>query len=355
MKSHDYINELQPQLEAAFKSQDAELLNVVFDIEGKKIYADKLILSIKSSTFKSMLSDRWISKNDSIKVETYKYEDFKELLTFIYSGECNITNENIFAILDMAEFYQIEHLKKLCDEYLSKMELNLSNVLQLIETSNKYSLIQMKGEIETFIFQNFANLAKFDGFLNADKSIIKEMVAMESNFSKYHEKMFQSIYEWSENQAIKKQKLSNDESFNMNDAIKVEMHEFLPNIQFKKMKLTFLKDYVVKITNSNGQTIFGDISGEQNYEIELMKTLNGRESVNDPFFIFWSTNGEIPSTPNPLKKRDGVQWYLVQDVVNGVVSARDYRCHFDDDDSLIAEMFAESDFEVTRKCKIESE
>uniref|UniRef100_A0A914Q909 BTB domain-containing protein n=1 Tax=Panagrolaimus davidi TaxID=227884 RepID=A0A914Q909_9BILA len=92
MKSWKYTNNIFSQLEAAFKSQDPELFDIVFEIEGKKLYADKLILSINSSTFKSMLSDRWISKNNSIKIETYKFEDFKELLTFIYSGECNLTS-----------------------------------------------------------------------------------------------------------------------------------------------------------------------------------------------------------------------------------------------------------------------
>uniref|UniRef100_A0A914QWB2 BTB domain-containing protein n=1 Tax=Panagrolaimus davidi TaxID=227884 RepID=A0A914QWB2_9BILA len=241
-----FINKFHRHLESAFESQDPELFDIVFEIEGKKLYADKLILSINSSTFKSMLSDRWISKNDSIKIENYKFDDFKELLSFIYSGKCNITNENIFTILDMSEFYQIEDLKELCDEYLSKMELNLTNIIQLIETSNKYSLIKIKEPIRTFIFQNFANMAKFEGFLNGDKSIIKEIVSKESYFSKHHEDRFQCICEWSENQAVKKQKESNDENFDMNDAIKTEIQELLPYIQFKKMRLTFLMDYVVR-------------------------------------------------------------------------------------------------------------
>uniref|UniRef100_A0A914QVC2 BTB domain-containing protein n=1 Tax=Panagrolaimus davidi TaxID=227884 RepID=A0A914QVC2_9BILA len=303
ISSMNYINKLQTQLESAFQSQDPELLDIVFDFEGKKIYADKLSLSNNSSTFESMLSDRWTFKNDAIKIETYKFDDFKELLTFIYSGKCNITNENIFTILDMSEFYQIEDLKKICDVFLSKTKLNLSNVLQHFETSNKYSLIQMKEPIQTFIFQNFANLAKFEGFLNADKSIIKEIVAMESNFSKHHEDMFQSV---------------------------------------------------IKITNSLGKSVYCDLSGKQKYEIEIMKSLIGRESENkNPLSIYWDVCCKKPSTPSPLKKRDGVQWYLTY-FVDGDIGV--IRCsvlvfgYY-----LIAEMFAETDFEVTRFCKIEIE
>uniref|UniRef100_A0A914QIR0 BTB domain-containing protein n=1 Tax=Panagrolaimus davidi TaxID=227884 RepID=A0A914QIR0_9BILA len=378
MKSMNYINKIQPQLEAAFKSQDPELFDIVFDFEGKKLYADKLILSINSSTFKSMLSDRWISKNDAIKIETYKYDDFKELLTFIYSGKCNITNENVVRILHMSEFYQIEDLKDLCEENLSKTKLNLSNIFQLLETSNKCSLIQTKKPIHDFVTHNFSNFIKSDELLNADKSMIKEIVAIESNLSKHHEYMFQLIYKWSKNQSIKKQRLSIDENFDMKDAIKTEMQEFLPNIQFNKMKLKFLQKFVVpkcflftsdelanilknpnpdarvKITNSNGQAIYGDISFKQKNEIELIKSLNGRKSDNEfRFYIYWDTYCEIPDTPSPLKKKDGVEWYLTYDD-EGRIGVT-HCCHIEHGDYLLAEMFSTTDFVITTKCKIKIE
>uniref|UniRef100_A0A914PQ78 BTB domain-containing protein n=1 Tax=Panagrolaimus davidi TaxID=227884 RepID=A0A914PQ78_9BILA len=281
MKSKKYINKIQPQLEAAFKSQDPDLFDIVFDIKGKKLYADKLILSINSSTFKTMLSDRWISKNNSIKIDAFKFDDFKELLTFIYSGECNITNENILTILDMAEFYQIEDLKELCDEYLSTIELNLSN-----------------------------------------------------------------IYKWSENQAIKKQQLSNDETFDIKDAIKTEMHELLPYLQFKKMKLKFLNEFVVQ------RGFLFAFDGFAN----IMKNPNpdARESDNKhPVFIYWYTNCVKPSTPSPLKKRDDVQWYLIYFIYGSIDVRRS--SELNDSYFLIAEMFAEKDFDVTQNCKIKIE
>uniref|UniRef100_A0AC35GKT7 BTB domain-containing protein n=1 Tax=Panagrolaimus sp. PS1159 TaxID=55785 RepID=A0AC35GKT7_9BILA len=364
MKSMNYIKKIQPLIEVAFKSQDPELFDIVFDIDGKKLYADKLILSINSSTFKSMLSDRWISKNNIISIRDYSFNDFKELLTFIYSGKCNITKENIFKILAMSEFYQIEDLRELCDVFLSGIELNLTNYFQLPVTSNKYSIIQTKKPIHDFVTQNFLSFMKSDGFLNADKSKIKGILAMQSNFSKYHEDLFQCIYEWSENQAIKKldrlsdvsfnifdvfyniykltetyewseneaikkQKELNVKNLNMKDAIKTEMQEFLPYIQFKKMKFNFLLDYVVprgfiftyveladilknpnndsrvKITNSNGQAIYGDLSRKR--DIQILKSINGQESDNEfNFYIYWDTNCKKPSTPSPLMKRDGV-------------------------------------------------
>uniref|UniRef100_A0A914QT46 Uncharacterized protein n=1 Tax=Panagrolaimus davidi TaxID=227884 RepID=A0A914QT46_9BILA len=156
----------------------------------------------------------------------------------------------------------------------------------------------------------------------------------------------------------------------MKDAIKTEMQELLPNIQFKKMKLNFLKKFVVqrgflftsdeladilknsnrdarvKITNSLGKSIYCDISYEQKREIKLIKLLNGRKSDNkDSVHIYWNTNYRMFSSPSPLNKRNGVQWYLIFSfgdicVRNSIaIKSNDY-------------LIAETDFDVTPYCKI---
>uniref|UniRef100_A0A914P1T0 BTB domain-containing protein n=1 Tax=Panagrolaimus davidi TaxID=227884 RepID=A0A914P1T0_9BILA len=395
MKSMNYINKIQPQLESAFKSQNPEFFDIVFEIEGKKLYADKLILSINSSTFKSMLSDRWISKNDVVKIETYKFDDFKELLTFIYSGECNLTDENIFTILDMSEFYQIEDLKELCAKYLSKMELTRellyervcgevdsapgfepersANIFQLIEISNKYSMIKTKRPIQRYIFQNFKIIFKSDKFLNTEKFVVTEIIALGQTFAIKYEEMFQAAFEWSENQAIKKQDGLSDETFHMNDAIKVEMQYFLPYIRFNQMEISFFTEYVVKrgfifnsdemndisesvqsnvkvkITNKNGQSIYGLLPKENN-AVSVIKSLQDQGFISF-YCVYWKTNCEKPSTPSPLKKRIGAKCYLIY-FLNGNICVKD-AVYITNDHYLLAEMNSETDFCITDNCKIE--
>uniref|UniRef100_A0A914QTS9 BTB domain-containing protein n=1 Tax=Panagrolaimus davidi TaxID=227884 RepID=A0A914QTS9_9BILA len=162
----DAIYEMQLQVHEIFKSQNPEFFDVVFEIEGKII--------CNSSTFKSMLSDRWTSKNEPIKINDYKFVDFKQFLTYIYSGECSLTNENIFIMLDMAEFYQVKQFKEFNDRYLSKMELNLQNVFYFLEISAKYSnLVEMNKSLNAFISKDFTNFIKCDGFLKASKFAIE--------------------------------------------------------------------------------------------------------------------------------------------------------------------------------------
>uniref|UniRef100_A0A914PEI6 BTB domain-containing protein n=1 Tax=Panagrolaimus davidi TaxID=227884 RepID=A0A914PEI6_9BILA len=362
-----------------FKSQNPELFDVVFDIDGKKLYAHKYRLSMISSTFNSMLSDRWSFKNEAVSIKDYKFEDFKELLTFIYSGKCSINDINIFTMLDISEFYQTEHLKELCDEYLSKMEFNLSNIFKVLETSNTYSLIKVKKAISSFITPHFTTLIKSNEFLNAKKMVMKEIITFFATKPNKHENLFLSIYEWAENQAnLKKQQFSNDETFNMNDAMKAEMQDFLPLIEFKKMGSSFLLNFVVPksfiftqdeladiieysksnfkvtITNNLGKSIFGILSTKNNDTIKLIKTINHSKSLNFlDYIVYWNSKRQRPLTPSLLKKSDGVSWYLLYSC-QGVIAVK-HRFNIDDDDYLLAEMFPETNFEITEKCKIEIE
>uniref|UniRef100_A0A914PBS7 BACK domain-containing protein n=1 Tax=Panagrolaimus davidi TaxID=227884 RepID=A0A914PBS7_9BILA len=264
------------------------------------------------------------------------------------------------------------------------MELNLTDIFQLFEISNKYSLIQMKKSVQTFMFQNIKTIFKSDVFLNTEKSVVKEIIAIGETFAIKYEEMFQAAYEWSENQAVKKQMELNVEAYNMNDAIKVEMQEFLPYIQFNKMEVSFFTKYVVdrdfiftfnelsdilesvhsnvkvKITNGDGQSIYGLLPKENN-AVSVIKSLRNRysfplvfsntncEKPSSRSLVFWKKNYKKPTTPSPLKKRIGAKCYLVypSDGYFGI-STDPTDSHY-----LLAEMFSESDFEFTGGCKIE--
>jgi hypothetical protein len=210
MASKKFLEQVQRKFNDDFKSQNPELFDVVFDIGGKKLYAHKYRLSTISTTFESMLSDRWTSRDDVIPIKDYSFDDFKNFLKFLYTGECDINDTNVLVVLDMAEFYQNEHLKGLCDKYLSKMEYTMDNIFQFIEISDKYSLVHLKeicdkylsqveytwnnvfqiieasrkysltkvrNHIQDIIVQNFSIIVKSDQFLNAKKTVIEEFVS----------------------------------------------------------------------------------------------------------------------------------------------------------------------------------
>jgi hypothetical protein len=292
-----YVYHMQLKRYAFFESQNLEngQFDVTFDIGGKKLYAHNSMLNLVSDTFKAMLSDRWTSKNGVIKIEGYTYDDFKQFLTFIYSGECKFTPENIYAMVDMAEFYNVDTFKEACDEYLSKMEYNLENIFQFIDLADKYSMVKLGGLLKRFIKANFSKLVNSDEFLNVENSAVEKLVTL---YPVTSEEDFQAIYEWAEKKA--KEKSSN--AINLNDVIKNELSEILPFIKFEQMPLDFLNDFVsergfifsslielkfilskasrqlnFKVTNDSGQSLIGSVPYDS-YLYEVIKSLKDVKS-----------------------------------------------------------------------------
>uniref|UniRef100_A0A914YTC1 BTB domain-containing protein n=1 Tax=Panagrolaimus superbus TaxID=310955 RepID=A0A914YTC1_9BILA len=100
MNAQEILYKFQMEKFEIFKSQDPEngKFDVVFEIDGKKLYANKYMLCTTSTTLESMLSDRWTKSNEPIPLHGHTFEDFKEFLTFLYSGKCSLTDNSIFAM-----------------------------------------------------------------------------------------------------------------------------------------------------------------------------------------------------------------------------------------------------------------
>uniref|UniRef100_A0A914XZM5 BTB domain-containing protein n=1 Tax=Panagrolaimus superbus TaxID=310955 RepID=A0A914XZM5_9BILA len=129
-----------------FKAQNPENgdFDVVFEIEGKKLYAHKSKLCEVSSTFNEMLSERWTTPNEPINIQKNTFDDFKTFVTFIYSGEFEFDSNNIFTMVDIAECYDVKIFKKACEDYLLKTEWDLINVFPMLDLAFKYSLEDLK-------------------------------------------------------------------------------------------------------------------------------------------------------------------------------------------------------------------
>uniref|UniRef100_A0AC34FE87 BTB domain-containing protein n=1 Tax=Panagrolaimus sp. ES5 TaxID=591445 RepID=A0AC34FE87_9BILA len=359
MDANKNLSEIQKKIVKVFKAQDPETsyFDVCFEIDGKLLYADRFRLSLISPTFQSMLSDRWTSKNEPIKIKDYSFEDFKEFLTFIYSGECNLTIENIATMVDIAEFYQINIFKNACDKFLSKIKFTLKNMFQLLELANKYSMTNLKESLNIFISKNCGDLINLKEFQSLKKSTMKDIVEA-SRDSLRSEELFGAVFKWAENRAMKRGKCND----NLNEAIKEEFSEILPFINFRTMNVEFIINFVVlksflftgpelrdillsawgkvyvRVIDSNEKILKGILDCPDIDKV--VAVIKSQKNVLR--HTYWKTNQPKPSTPSKLNKNDEIELYLVYDI-DGDLALKRRNC-IKISDYILAEMFAEDGF-----------
>uniref|UniRef100_A0AC35FEB4 BTB domain-containing protein n=1 Tax=Panagrolaimus sp. PS1159 TaxID=55785 RepID=A0AC35FEB4_9BILA len=192
-----------------------------------------------------MLSSRLSTNDKVVKVEDYSYDDFFVFVSFLYSGKCNLTNENILRITDMAEYYGVSTLKNYCDLFLSKMSYTETNVFDMIEFGQRYSLPYFNESLRIYYFDEFDALMRGEKFLTLKHSCIELLAAMQRHSWHREEQFFEAVCKWAKHQILLR-KESEESAVCLPEEVKEELIEIIPHIKFKAMSFHFASTFLVE-------------------------------------------------------------------------------------------------------------
>ena len=118
-------------------------------------YTHKAILASRSTVFAKMFSSEM---KESATLNTLSLPDIeadvlKELLTYIYTGECPNIKAHAPSLLCAAEKYDLSRLKALCEERLS-YNLKIDNAASMLMLADTYKAKQLKRNALLFIHEH---------------------------------------------------------------------------------------------------------------------------------------------------------------------------------------------------------
>ena len=122
---------------------DQSTADIRFRVEDKTFHAHRAILSAQSPYFKSMLFTSGMKEScdgDSIELSNVSADIFKLALDhcyFVFSSCDRVTNDHVWQLLAMADFYQLDRLKSECLLTLYGTR-HPANVMELIMTVSQY-------------------------------------------------------------------------------------------------------------------------------------------------------------------------------------------------------------------------
>ena len=136
--------------------------DLVIKCGDTEFYASKAILSSHSDVFLKMFSNELSeSQTNELIIDDNIANDIKitdenvfEFLRFIYFDHTDRLDEMKLALLHLAEKYQINDLKAICQEYIF-LELNCNNAIQCLILFDRYNCNEMKNKTSLFIARKF--------------------------------------------------------------------------------------------------------------------------------------------------------------------------------------------------------
>merc|ERR1712150_220210 len=106
---------------------------------------------------------------DIIHIQEFEMSTIKKMITFIYSDEIKNPEDNIdVELLNIADKYQIQALRNLCENTLSR-NVNIDNVLDAWKSAYLLNASKLLDASETFISRNWDLIKSSKQFINMQK------------------------------------------------------------------------------------------------------------------------------------------------------------------------------------------
>ncbi|CAK9299275.1 unnamed protein product [Gordionus sp. m RMFG-2023] len=141
-----------------------ELSDISFLVEGKIFFGHKIILVNSSPRFKAMLCDKFAESNqDVIPIPDIRYDIFKVIMEFLYSGKVDsIKNRDSAFVLELmaaSNFFLLDGLQRECEIFSSNI-LDLTNCVSIYKTARLYCCEELSNYCVGFFLKNLPHLVQ---------------------------------------------------------------------------------------------------------------------------------------------------------------------------------------------------
>ena len=131
---------------------------------GKEFKAHKNILSARSPVFKAMFRhDTKEHKENRVQIADCNPDTVEEMLQFIYTGEAPRLKEMAHSLFVIADKYQLERLKKMCEGALWE-KLDVQNAVDTLLLAITHDLVELKRSCIQFITTHISKVMKTEGW-----------------------------------------------------------------------------------------------------------------------------------------------------------------------------------------------
>jgi len=111
------------------------------------------------------------SRKEKISITELPHDVFIEVLRFIYTDNCNITDDNVPDLLSASNYYQLDRLKALCELYWYN-DMDASNVAHFLYIADRYNANQLKNYAMEFIYSNIKEVVKSEAWKELDPDLV---------------------------------------------------------------------------------------------------------------------------------------------------------------------------------------
>lgn len=139
--------------------------------EVKEYAAHQKVLAAVSPVFRVMFNSNWNNSKNPIAIKDVTYELFTAFMDYFYKNEVELTSENAFGILQLADKYDVEPLVNCCEAFLMA-ELSVENVLVYHAIALQYKCDRLEAKCLDLFRGSYEAILQSEEFLDCDNATL---------------------------------------------------------------------------------------------------------------------------------------------------------------------------------------
>ena len=202
-----YRSEYPKVLEFADKNRtEDQFVDIVVVADEISVPANKLVLACCSEVFERMFKSKFREGHDRIiNITAVDGVTVKKLIDFMYTGKIFITNENVFALLDGANYLQMDEVKNFCSRFLQSI-LTDENCYSFLEEAERFGLELLEKRIYNFIASIFNEYSKTEDFKKLSEHNISSCISVLNKKNLCNASLYKAVIAWTNHDMAAREK-----------------------------------------------------------------------------------------------------------------------------------------------------
>ena len=155
--------------------QNNEYTDVTLQSGGAQIQCHRVVLAASSDYFKAMFR-RGFKESASDTVElTIEPEILTSMIDYIYTGEIQLTVDNVEGLVNACDVLQLDTLKAGCDDFLMS-QVDVTNCVGFVRFAALYRLLKVQRKARGLMLAEFKTVAFTDQFKDMSCSELVDVI-----------------------------------------------------------------------------------------------------------------------------------------------------------------------------------
>uniref|UniRef100_A0A665TQI8 BTB domain-containing protein n=1 Tax=Echeneis naucrates TaxID=173247 RepID=A0A665TQI8_ECHNA len=172
------------------------LCDVTLVVQGKHFPAHRVVLAAASHFFSLMFTSKMMeSMSHEVELRSAEPDIIELLIEFIYTARISVNSSNVQSLLDAANQYQIEPVKKMCVEFL-KGQIDATNCLGISALADCMDCPELKAAATDFFQLHFTEVYKLDEFLQLDVTQLTHLLHQDKLTVRAEAQIYDAAVRW---------------------------------------------------------------------------------------------------------------------------------------------------------------